>query len=202
MAGGEDSTRAISFSLGANWAVAVARGVSMRACLQEVGKSRDSRKAERVVIFGEDLAALLGLLFGLCAVVLTVVAGNPWWDAIGTMMIGALLILIAVLVAIEIKAMLIRQIVDPVLEPQLLNYLQARSKIEKPIHVITQQQGNEVLVSVQALMRQRDDVHTLLVDINRVEDELKADFSAVCWTFFEPDLSRAEQAGRPGALVG
>lgn len=200
------------------WAVGVlvfaivAEGVSMRACLQEVNKSRgsrslwrwfrDSRQAELVVIFGEDLAALLGLLFALFAVVLSVVTGNPLWDAIGTMMIGALLIVVAVLVAIEIKAMLIGQSVDPVLEQQLLDYLQARSEIEKLIHVITLQQGNEVVVSVQAVMRQRDDVHALLVDINRVEDELKADFPVVRWTFFEPDLPRAEQSGRRGAPVG
>ncbi|KAF1717356.1 cation diffusion facilitator family transporter [Pseudoxanthomonas wuyuanensis] len=197
------------------WAVGVlafaivAEGISMRACLQEVNKSRggrslwrwfrDSRQAELVVIFGEDLAALLGLLFALLAVVLSVITGNPLWDAIGTMAIGALLIVIAVLVAIEIKAMLIGQSVDPVLEQRLLDYLKARAEIEKLIHVITLQQGNEVVVSVQAVMRQREDVHALLLDINRVEDELKADFPVVRWTFFEPDLPRAQQVGRQGA---
>jgi hypothetical protein len=43
-----------------------------------------SRQAELVVIFGEDLAALLGLVFALLAVVLTMVTGNPIYDAIGT----------------------------------------------------------------------------------------------------------------------
>ena len=72
----------------------VAESISLRACLQEVNKSRngrtlwqwfrESRQAELVVIFGEDLAALLGLAFALAAVMLTVVTGNPLWDAIGT----------------------------------------------------------------------------------------------------------------------
>ena len=72
----------------------VAEAMSMRACLQEVNKARggrslwrwfrESRQAELVVIFGEDLAALLGLVFALVAVLLTVVTGNPMWDAIGT----------------------------------------------------------------------------------------------------------------------
>src|SRR3546814_3585127 len=65
---------------------------------------RESRQAELVVIFGEDLAALLGLVFALVAVAATMVTGNPMWDAIGTIGIGALLIIVAVFVAIEVKA--------------------------------------------------------------------------------------------------
>jgi cation diffusion facilitator family transporter len=88
----------------------VAEGVSMRACLQEVNKIRgerslwrwfrESRQAELVVIFGEDLAALLGLVFALIAVLLSVVTGNPVWDAVGTIAIGVLLIVVAIFVAV------------------------------------------------------------------------------------------------------
>ena len=88
----------------------LAEGVSMRACLQEVNKSRgdrglwqwfrESRQSELVVIFGEDLAALLGLSFALVAVLLAVATGNPVCDAVGTIVIGVLLIVIAVLVAV------------------------------------------------------------------------------------------------------
>src|SRR3546814_1324130 len=95
----------------------------MRAGLQEVNKSRgdrslwqwfrQSRQSELVVIFGEDLAALLGLVFALFAVMASVITGNPIWDAVGTVAIGVLLIVVAVLVAIEVKAMLIGQSVDP-----------------------------------------------------------------------------------------
>ena len=101
----------------------IAESISMRACLQEVNKARgarslwqwfrESRQAELVVIFGEDLAALLGLVLALVAVMLAVVTGNPMWDAIGTIAIGALLMVVAVFVAIEVKAMLIGQSVDP-----------------------------------------------------------------------------------------
>src|SRR5690606_2477038 len=117
------------------WAVGVlvfgivAEGISMRACLQEVIKSRgdrslwrwfrESRQAELVVIFGEDLAALVGLMFALVAVLATIITGNPLWDALGTLAIGALLIVVAVLVAIEVKAMLIGQSVDPERQRQI-----------------------------------------------------------------------------------
>lgn len=178
----------------------IAESVSMRACMQEVNKSRgsrsiwrwfrESRQAELVVIFGEDLAALLGLVFALAAVLLSVFTGNPLWDAIGTVIIGVLLIVIAVLVAIEVKAMLIGQSVDPQLEKQLVGWLDARPEVKKLIHVITLQQGNDVVVSVQAQMRESADVRALLDDVNRVEDELKAAYPVVRWTFFEPDLPK------------
>lgn len=181
----------------------IAEGVSMRACLEEVNKSRgdrtiwrwfrESRQAELVVIFGEDLAALLGLVFALGAVLLSVATGNPLWDAIGTVMIGVLLIVIAVLVAIEVKSMLIGQSVDPELEKQITGWLQARGEVTQLIHVITLQQGNDVVVSVQAVMRETQNVRTLLDDINRVEDEMKVVFPAVRWTFFEPDLPKSER---------
>jgi cation diffusion facilitator family transporter len=185
------------------WAVGVlvfaivAESISMRACLQEVDKARgerdlwqwfrQSRQAELVVIFGEDLAALLGLLFALGAVSLTVLTGNPVFDAIGTIAIGVLLIVIAVLVAIEVKAMLIGQSVDPLLQAQIEGFLKGRPEIAQVLHLITLQQGNEVLVSIHARMHQCADGHRMLREIDQVERALKAQFPVVRWSFFEPE---------------
>lgn len=188
------------------WAVGVlafaivAESVSMRACLQEVKKVRgersiwqwfrQSREAELVVIFGEDLAALTGLVLALAAVLLSVLTGNPLWDALGTVAIGVLLIVVAVLVAIEVKSMLIGQSVEPALERELQAWLRARPEVEHLIHMIAMQHGVEVVLSVQAVMREKSDAQKLLVDIERVEDELKATFPKVRWTFFEPDFPK------------
>lgn len=185
------------------WAVGVlvfaivAESVSMRACLQEVDKARgdrslwewfrESRQAELVVIFGEDLAALLGLLFALGAVLLTVLTGNPVFDAIGTIAIGVLLIVIAVLVAIEVKAMLIGQSVDPLLQAQIEGFLKGRPEIAQLLRLITLQQGNEVLVSIHARMHQSQDGRRMLREIDQVEVALKAQFPVVRWCFFEPE---------------
>ncbi|MDB6163490.1 MAG: cation diffusion facilitator family transporter, partial [Xanthomonadaceae bacterium] len=111
------------------WAVGVlvfslvAEGVSTRAALQEAARERrgrsvfrwfrESRQAELVVIVGENIAAMLGLIVALAAVGMTVVTGDPFWDAIGTILIGVLLIVVAVVVAIQVMAMLIGQSVDP-----------------------------------------------------------------------------------------
>jgi cation diffusion facilitator family transporter len=179
----------------------VAEGVSMRACLQEVKKARgerslwrwfrESRQAELVVIFGEDLAALLGLVFALAAVLLSVATGNPIWDAVGTVVIGALLIVVAVLVAIEVKAMLIGQSVDPLAQARIRAFFEARPEIERVIHLITLQMGEDVMVSVQAGMRQDRDALALLDDITRIERALKEQFPMVRWSFFEPERARA-----------
>ena len=185
------------------WAVGVlvfgiaAESVSMRACMQEVNKSRgsrtlwqwfrESRQAELVVIFGEDLAALLGLIFALLAVILTVITGNPVWDAIGTIVIGVLLIVVAVFVAVEVKAMLIGQSVDPARQVEIRTFLDARPEIERVINLVTLQLGNDVMVSVQALMRETQSAKVLIGDINTVERAMRQAFPEVLWSFFEPD---------------
>lgn len=186
------------------WAVGVlvfaiaAESVSMRACLQEVNKSRgnrplwqwfrESRQAELVVIFGEDLAALFGLVLALVAVMLSVITGNPLWDAIGTLGIGVLLIVIAVFVAVEVKAMLIGQSVEPARQREMHAFLEARPEIGRVISLITLQLGNEAMVSVQAQMREARSARALAQEINAVERALKAEFPEVRWSFFEPDV--------------
>jgi cation diffusion facilitator family transporter len=193
------------------WAVGVllfgivAEAVSMRACLQEVNKSRGdrslwqwfrgSRQSELVVIFGEDLAALFGLCFALVAVLLTVVTGNPLWDAVGTIAIGVLLVVVAVLVAIEVKAMLIGQSMDPARQAQMRRFLDARPEIGNVISLITLQMGNDVMVAVQAEMREEQSAQSLAQQINEVERALKREFPDVRWSFFEPDIKRGLPSG-------
>jgi cation diffusion facilitator family transporter len=182
----------------------VAEGVSMRACLQEVNKSRGdrtlwqwfrgSRQSELVVIFGEDLAALCGLCFALVAVMLTVVTGNPLWDAVGTIAIGLLLVVVAVLVAIEVKAMLIGQSMDPARQSEIRRYFEARPEIANVISLITLQLGNDAMVSVQARMHEEQDAEAMLRQITGIERGLKAGFPEVRWSFFEPEIGKVPTA--------
>ena len=185
------------------WAVGVlaasivAEAISMRACLLEVAKARgerslrrwfrESRQAELIVIFGEDLAALCGLVFALIAILTAVVTGNPTWDAIGTLMIGVLLIVVAVFVAIEVKAMLIGQSVDPQVATAMRTFLEARPEIERVYNVISMQMGNDVMVAVKAKMRSTSGDTGLVAAINSAEAAFRQRFAEVRWSFFEPD---------------
>ncbi|HEY2345912.1 MAG TPA: cation diffusion facilitator family transporter [Xanthomonadaceae bacterium] len=177
----------------------VAEGLSMRTCLQEAEKAREgrslwkwfrqSRQSELIVIFGENLADLLGLAVGLLAVVATMVTGNPVWDAIGTLVIGALLVVVALFVAIEVKALLIGQGVEPAVHRAIYAYFNNRPEIRGVFSLITMQMGEQVMVAVQAEMDFTLRGDELVKQINSVEAGLKVEFPQVRWIFFEPDDS-------------
>ena len=176
----------------------MAETVSLRACLHEVAKVqgertlwrwfRESRESELVVILGEDLAALFGLALALLAVLLTVLTGNPAWDALGSMAIGLVLIVVAVMVGIEIKALLIGQSADPDVVARMQEFLAAQPGVENVFRLLTLQLGTSLMVSVKAKVRART-ARELVDAINRVEAATRAEFPEIQWLFFEPDVS-------------
>lgn len=175
----------------------VAESVSMRGCMQEVNKARgeqglwtwfrQTRSSELLVIFGEDLAALVGLCLAALAVGATMLTGNMLFDAAGTIAIGVLLIVVAVLVAVEVKALLIGQGVEPRRRDALLAFLRSRAEIAEVLNLITLQMGPDVMVAVKARMQPVADTAALVAAINTVEVAMKAQFDDVRWSFFEPD---------------
>ncbi|WP_426689298.1 cation diffusion facilitator family transporter [Rhodanobacter ginsengiterrae] len=175
----------------------VVEGISMRGCLQEVNKARgdqnlwtwfrETRSSELLVIFGEDLAALIGLCLAALAIGLTMLTGNLMFDAAGTIAIGALLIVVAVLVAIEVKALLIGQGMEPRRRDELMSFLKNRPEVAEVLNLITLQMGPDVMVAVKARMRQVASDRALIDAINTVEAAMKAEFEDVKWSFFEPD---------------
>lgn len=177
----------------------VLESVSMRACMVEIDKVRDgrslwrwfreSRSSELIVIFGEDLAALFGLVIALIAIGATMATGNPVYDAIGTVAIGALLAVVAVFIAVEVKALLIGQSVAPARRRQICEFLGARHEIRELFNIITLQLGADVMVAVQAGMDPELRTADLVVQINAIETDLRREFPEVRWCFFEPDDS-------------
>jgi cation diffusion facilitator family transporter len=175
-----------------------AETVSLRACLHEVNKVRgnrtlwrwfrESRQSELVVILGEDLAALLGLALALIAVLLTALTGNAAWDALGSMSIGVVLIVVAILVGIEIKALLIGQSADHETEARLREFLRRQPGVEKVFRLLTLQLGTSLMVA--AKVRMKPESAAELVDaINRTEAATRAEFPEIQWLFFEPDVA-------------
>ena len=147
-----------------------------------------------MVIFGEDLAALLGLLFALGAVVMTMVTGNPLWDAMGTLAIGVLLVVVAIFISVEVKAMLIGQSVEPQTRILMQAFLEQRPEIEKVYNLLTLQLGNDVMVSIKAKMQGEETAVGMIAQINAIERELKRRFPEVRFSFFEPDISDRDEA--------
>jgi cation diffusion facilitator family transporter len=178
----------------------VAESFSMFGALREVNKLRrganlwrwfrQSRNSELVVIFGEDLAALVGLALAFVAVLATWLTGNPLWDALGGIAIGVLLVIVAVAVAVEVKAMLIGQGVEPAVRAEMVEFLSAQPAVEKVLDLITLHFGGDVMVAVKAKLRPQGDLDALVDAINAIEAAFKGRFPETQWIFFEPDNAR------------
>ena len=172
--------------------------VSLRACLHEVNKVRgnrglwewfrDSRQSELVVILGEDLAALLGLALALVAVLVAIATGDPFWDGLGSIAIGVVLVLVAFGIGVEIKGLLIGQGAEPQVEARMREFLAQRPEVEKVHRLLTLQLGTTVMVSVKACMR-AEMAREMVADINRCEVAMRAEFPEIQWLFFEPDVT-------------
>jgi len=171
----------------------------MWGCLREVNKARggkplwrwlrESRQSELIVVFGEDLAALLGLAIALVAVIATMITGNPLFDACGSLAIGVLLCVIALFVAREVAALLVGKSAEIGVREAIEEFVRAQPDVERVFNVITLQMGPDVMVSIKARMEPAASDRTLIDAINRVEAAMKARFPEIRWSFFEPDVS-------------
>jgi cation diffusion facilitator family transporter len=175
-----------------------AESVSMWGCMREVNKERhgrglwqwfrESRTSALIVVFGEDIAALTGLVLALLAIILTFVTGDPMWDAIGTIIIGVLLLVIAIFIAVEVKQLLIGQSVDPRELARMRSFLEAQPQVKKIYSLLTMQFGPDAMVAIKAEMQAQESDVQLIKAINAVEASFRAEFAGVRWLFFEPDL--------------
>jgi cation diffusion facilitator family transporter len=150
---------------------------------------RLTRNSELMVVAGEDIAALFGLVFALVALLLAVATGNPVFDAAGSMAIGVLLIVIAIAIVREVKGLIIGESADPLVRVAIARFLGARPEVEEVLNLITLQWGDRVVVAVKARMKEKQDAARLLGEINACEAALKREFPEVTWIFFEPDDS-------------
>ncbi len=148
---------------------------------------RESRQSELIVVVGEDIAALAGLSLALVAVLATMVTGNPTFDALGTIAIGGVLVLVAITVGIEVKSLLIGESADPETVSAMRDFLSGRQEISEVYSLITLQLGTDLMVSAKVRMQEMDSAVQLIENINDVECALKANFPQIRWVFFEPD---------------
>ena len=176
-----------------------AESVSLWGCLREVNKDRgeqglwrwfrSSRQSELLVVLAEDIAALGGLVLALVFIGLTLATGNPVWDAVGSICIGVLLVIVAVLVGVQVKALLIGQSVEARILERMREHLVGHEEVESVYNLLTQQMGADVMVAVKAKMRPVASAAALIEAINRVERSFREAFPQVQWLFFEPDVA-------------
>lgn len=175
----------------------ILEGASLWGCITQINKLRhgeslwqwlkNSRQSELVVVFGEDVAALLGLFFALVSVVLSYLTGNPVFDSIGSIGIGVLLVVVSFFVAVKVKSLLIGQSADEKVRTDIKLFLESRPEVEEVLNLITLQLGPQIMVAVKAKMREVESANILIDEINTCEKELRNTFTTVKWVFFEPD---------------
>ena len=152
---------------------------------------RTSRIPELSVVLMEDLGALIGLVLALAAVSMSVATGNPRWDGVGTVLIGALLGVIAVILAIEMKGLLIGEGAGPKEYSKIKGAIQKTPRVDHIIHLRTQYLGpDQLLVAAKLAFDQTLDVASLADVVNDVERRIREEVPHATPIYVEPDLMR------------
>ena len=152
---------------------------------------RRSRNPELPVVLLEDTGALLGLLFALFGVGLTMLTGNPVWDGVGTLLIGLLLGVIAVILMVEMHSLLIGEAATPDESRAIQNALEQTARVDRVIHLRTQYLGpEELLVAAKIALSPTTDLTTVASAIDAAEAAVRAAVPVSVVIYLEPDLDR------------
>ncbi len=148
---------------------------------------RRSRTPELPVVLLEDLGAMFGLVFALIAVVLAEVTGEPRWDGVGTLVIGVLLGIIAIVLAIEMKSLLIGESATEEDRARLRAALYDSPEIDRVVDLRTQHLGpEELLVAVEVDFADDLSGDHMPAAIAAVEARLRAAVPAATHVYLEP----------------
>jgi cation diffusion facilitator family transporter len=163
---------------------------------------RHAKAPELPVVLLEDLGALLGLVFALFGVSMTIITGNGAWDALGTAMIGVLLVTIAVILALETRSLLIGEAASPDNIRKIERALLDGGEIDRIIHMRTLHLGpDELLVGAKVAVHPRERAADLTREIDRAEDRIRQAVPIARVIYLEPDIDR-DPTGGNGATGG
>ncbi|MDT8911543.1 cation diffusion facilitator family transporter [Amycolatopsis sp. PS_44_ISF1] len=152
---------------------------------------RQAKEPELPVVLLEDSGALIGLVFALLGVGLSVLTGDPVWDGIGTVLIGVLLGIIAVILIVEMKSLLIGEGATDTDLATIVDELSA-GKVERVIHIRTQYLGpDELLVAAKLALVPGLDTAQVAEAIDDAEARVRAKLPVASLIYLEPDLDRA-----------
>jgi divalent metal cation (Fe/Co/Zn/Cd) transporter len=180
-------------------AAIVAESFSFRTAIVESNKVRgkqswnkfirSAKAPELPVILLEDLAALMGLVFALFGVGLSLIFHNGYFDVIGTVMIGLLLVLVAIALAVETKSLLLGEAASVESVHKIEHALTGSPGVERVIHMKTLHLGpEEVLVAAKIAVGQGETASAVAEIINRAEVNIRTAEPMVTALYLEPDI--------------
>jgi cation diffusion facilitator family transporter len=176
----------------------ILEGASLLGCLREIKKIRGerpfgewfrhTRNSELVVVLGEDIGAQLGLIMALGFLVLAAVTGNPVYDALGSISIGVVLLVISAFIALRVRSLLVGRSADPMIQELIAEIVAAQDGVEKVFNIITIQFGPDTMLAAKIKMTPGMDIEAAVADINALERTLKERIPKLAWCFIEPDV--------------
>jgi cation diffusion facilitator family transporter len=163
---------------------------------------RRAKAPELPVVLLEDFGALVGLVFALFGVGMTLITGNGRWDAAGTGMIGVLLVAIAIVLAIETKSLLLGEAASPADVAKIEQAIGAGPEVQRIIHMRTLHLGpEELLVAAKIAVGPRETAEEVANGIDTVESRIRTAVPIARVIYLEPDIYHARAAAPHGALV-
>lgn len=157
---------------------------------------RETRETELLVVTGEDIAALGGLVFAFLAVGASYITGNPIYDALGSCAVGLLLMIVAVFVVIEVFGLLVGESVEPDLRDEIVQYVTDQPEVEKVYNIFAMAHGSKIWLALKVKLENSanitgDDVADIT---DMVEERIQQKYKQVGWIFFETDRDRPKKS--------
>ena len=156
---------------------------------------RRAKAPELPVVLLEDVAALLGLVFALFGVGLTILTGDSLWDAVGTIMIGVLLVLVAIMLGVETKSLLVGEgaSIDDV--RAIRKALDSHGSVTGVVHMKTLYLGpDELLVGAKVTFAAGADIERVAAIINELEVAVRGAVPAARVIYIEPGFQKVSAA--------
>ncbi|GAA2414776.1 cation diffusion facilitator family transporter [Streptomyces glaucosporus] len=161
---------------------------------------RRAKAPELPVVLLEDLGALVGLVLALAGVGLALLTGNPVWDGIGTICIGVLLVLIAIVLAVETKSLLLGEAADPASLVRIREAIVDGERVTRIIHMRTLHLGpEELLVAAKIAVESHESAAEIARAIDEAESRIREAVPIARVIYLEPDIYRAEAPAAEGA---
>ncbi len=158
---------------------------------------RTSKSPELPVVLLEDFAALLGLVFALFGVSLALITNNGYWDVLGTVAIGVLLVVVAIILAIETKSLLLGESAGP--EHRRLiedNLLAPEGNVSEVLNLRTLHVGpDEILVAAKIAVAPTESAQVITDTIDAAEARIRSAVPEAKYIFIEPDIKRSADFG-------
>ena len=156
---------------------------------------RRAKAPELPAVLLEDMAALAGLVFATVGVTLAVVTGDGRWDGAGSLAIGVLLAVVAVILAMETKSLLIGESASAEVERAIVAALEAGPEVQRVIHLRTLHMGPEsLLVAAKIAVRGSARADTVAAGIDAAEQRVRRAVPIAEMIYLEPDLYESSRA--------